>query len=119
MRTSLGQSMDLLSAPNPGEKPNIDEFTMDKYYAIVKYKTAYYSFFLPVALAMYMVTMLIAILFLLLSLLSLKNILLCRESFRLESVIRIQWKKLKISYFQWVNSFKYKMIILTVLVIPR
>lgn len=54
LQTSLGQAMDLLSAPNANEKPNIDEFTMRKYNAIVKYKTAYYSFFLPVALAMHM-----------------------------------------------------------------
>jgi len=54
LQTSVGQAMDLLSAPSPNEKPNIDEFTMRKYNAIVKYKTAYYSFFLPVALAMHM-----------------------------------------------------------------
>lgn len=54
LQTSLGQAMDLLSAPNSNEKPNIDDFTMKKYSAIVKYKTAYYSFFLPVALAMHM-----------------------------------------------------------------
>ena len=57
MQTSLGQAMDLLSAPNSNEKPNIDDFTMKKYSAIVKYKTAYYSFFLPVALAMHMVSL--------------------------------------------------------------
>ena len=56
LQTSVGQAMDLLSAPSPNEKPNIDEFTMRKYNAIVQYKTAYYSFFLPVALAMHMVT---------------------------------------------------------------
>ena len=55
LQTSLGQAMDLLSAPNANEKPNIEEFSMKKYNAIVKYKTAFYSFFLPVALAMHMV----------------------------------------------------------------
>ncbi|GLH15155.1 Farnesyl pyrophosphate synthase [Gryllus bimaculatus] len=37
-----------------GRKPNLDNFTMTRYTAIVKYKTAYYSFYLPVALAMHM-----------------------------------------------------------------
>lgn len=32
----------------------MDLFTLDTYKKIVEYKTAYYSFFLPVALAMYM-----------------------------------------------------------------
>ncbi|PSN57541.1 Farnesyl pyrophosphate synthase, partial [Blattella germanica] len=52
LKTSMGQSLDLLSSP--GGKPNLDKFTMKRYESIVKYKTAYYSFHLPVALAMYM-----------------------------------------------------------------
>jgi farnesyl diphosphate synthase len=55
MKTAMGQAMDLLSAPGAGEKPDLSQFTTDKYGAIVKYKTAYYSFYLPVALAMHMV----------------------------------------------------------------
>jgi geranylgeranyl pyrophosphate synthase len=50
----MGQSLDLLSCQF-GRKPDLDKFTMDRYNTIVKYKTAYYSFQLPVALAMYMV----------------------------------------------------------------
>jgi len=38
-----------------GKKPTFEKFTMDRYNSIVKYKTAYYSFILPVALSMYMV----------------------------------------------------------------
>ncbi|KAI9561789.1 hypothetical protein GHT06_012750 [Daphnia sinensis] len=52
MRTSLGQAMDLHSAPNPNETPDLRKFTVETYDAIVKYKTAYYSFYLPVAVAM-------------------------------------------------------------------
>lgn len=54
LKTSMGQSLDLLSCQF-GRKPDLDKFTMDRYNTIVKYKTAYYSFQLPVALAMYMV----------------------------------------------------------------
>jgi len=54
MKTSLGQAMDLHSSPNANEKPDLEKFTMETYDAIVKYKTAYYSFYLPVALAMHM-----------------------------------------------------------------
>lgn len=53
MRTALGQTLDLLSCP-PGKRPLLSKFTMHQYNAIVKYKTAYYSFYLPVALSMYM-----------------------------------------------------------------
>ncbi|XP_012271868.1 farnesyl pyrophosphate synthase [Orussus abietinus] len=52
LKTTMGQSLDLLST-NFGKKPNLDLFTMDRYNAIVKYKTAYYSFVMPVILAMY------------------------------------------------------------------
>ena len=55
MRTALGQTLDLLSCP-PEKKPILSKFTMHHYNAIVKYKTAYYSFYLPVALSMYMVS---------------------------------------------------------------
>lgn len=55
MRTSLGQAMDLHSAPSPNEKPDLSKFTIESYDAIVKFKTAYYSFYLPVAIAMRMV----------------------------------------------------------------
>lgn len=50
--------MDLHSAPNPNEAPDLSKFTVETYDAIVKYKTAYYSFYLPVAVAMRLVRVL-------------------------------------------------------------
>ncbi|XP_015836774.1 farnesyl pyrophosphate synthase isoform X1 [Tribolium castaneum] len=52
LKTSMGQALDCLC--NKDGKPNLELFTMNKYNSIVKYKTAYYTFQLPVALAMYM-----------------------------------------------------------------
>ncbi|XP_076302543.1 farnesyl pyrophosphate synthase-like isoform X2 [Lasioglossum baleicum] len=52
LKTIMGQSLDML-AMNGGNKPNLDLYTMDRYNAIVKYKTAYYTFVLPVTAAMY------------------------------------------------------------------
>ncbi|XP_008278918.1 farnesyl pyrophosphate synthase isoform X1 [Stegastes partitus] len=51
-QTELGQTLDLITAP-PG-RVDLNRFTMERYKAIVKYKTAFYSFYLPVAAAMYM-----------------------------------------------------------------
>ncbi|KAM9310716.1 farnesyl pyrophosphate synthase isoform 2-T2 [Pholidichthys leucotaenia] len=51
-QTELGQALDLMTAP-PGHV-DLSRFTMERYQAIVKYKTAFYSFYLPVAAAMYM-----------------------------------------------------------------
>uniref|UniRef100_A0A8D8RE77 Farnesyl pyrophosphate synthase n=1 Tax=Cacopsylla melanoneura TaxID=428564 RepID=A0A8D8RE77_9HEMI len=51
LKTSMGQSLDLSTAND------LSKFTMDRYEAIVKYKTSYYSFQLPIALAMYMAGM--------------------------------------------------------------
>ncbi|KAL1110570.1 hypothetical protein AAG570_008098 [Ranatra chinensis] len=48
LKTEIGQTLDSI------QEKKIDKFTMDRYNAIVKYKTAYYSFHLPVALAMHM-----------------------------------------------------------------
>jgi farnesyl diphosphate synthase len=49
-QTELGQLMDLTSQPQPGAGAiDLDRFTLERYTAIVKYKTAYYSFYLPVA----------------------------------------------------------------------
>jgi len=54
--TSLGQALDLLSAETfqekVGKSHSLDHFTMERYKGIVKYKTSYYSFYLPIALAM-------------------------------------------------------------------
>lgn len=51
-QTELGQALDLMTA-SPGQI-DLNRFTMERYKAIVKYKTAFYSFYLPVAAAMYM-----------------------------------------------------------------
>ncbi|CAK7200990.1 hypothetical protein SEUCBS139899_003690 [Sporothrix eucalyptigena] len=51
-QTEIGQLADLLTAPE--DKVNLDNFSMSKYQFIVIYKTAYYSFYLPVALALHM-----------------------------------------------------------------
>jgi len=51
LQTELGQLCDLLTAPE--DKVDLNNFSMDKYQFIVIYKTAYYSFYLPVALALY------------------------------------------------------------------
>jgi farnesyl diphosphate synthase len=50
-QTELGQLCDLITAPE--DKIDLDNFSMSKYQFIVIYKTAYYSFYLPVALALY------------------------------------------------------------------
>ncbi|OXU18892.1 hypothetical protein TSAR_016867 [Trichomalopsis sarcophagae] len=52
LKTTMGQTLDQL-ATNFSKKPNLDLFTMDRYNSIVKYKTGYYSFVMPVQLAMY------------------------------------------------------------------
>lgn len=51
-QTELGQALDLITAPL--SQVDLNRFTEERYRAIVKYKTAYYSFYLPVAAAMYM-----------------------------------------------------------------
>jgi len=52
-QTEMGQLLDLTSQPNT-KVNNLNLFTIDLYRKIVEYKTAYYSFYLPVALAMHM-----------------------------------------------------------------
>jgi farnesyl diphosphate synthase len=52
LQTELGQLLDLITAPV--DKVDLINFNFTKYYFIVRFKTAYYSFFLPVALAMHM-----------------------------------------------------------------
>ncbi|CAD6502101.1 BgTH12-02342 [Blumeria graminis f. sp. triticale] len=51
-QTEIGQLCDLLTAPE--DKVELENFSMSKYQFIVTYKTAYYSFYLPVALALYL-----------------------------------------------------------------
>ena len=52
----------MTTAPSDG-KVDFTKYTMETYSAIVKWKTAFYSFYLPVALAMYMVNILSGYLF--------------------------------------------------------
>ncbi|EFN60361.1 Farnesyl pyrophosphate synthetase [Camponotus floridanus] len=52
LMTAMGQSLDLLST-NFGKKPNLNLFTMDRYNSIVKYKCSYYTFILPITVAMH------------------------------------------------------------------
>ncbi|GAV56245.1 hypothetical protein ZYGR_0BB00220 [Zygosaccharomyces rouxii] len=50
-QTELGQLLDLITAPE--DKVDLSKFSPAKHSFIVIFKTAYYSFYLPVALAMY------------------------------------------------------------------
>lgn len=51
-KTELGQTCDLLTAPE--DHVDLSNFSMEKYTFIVIFKTAYYSFYLPVALSLYL-----------------------------------------------------------------
>jgi farnesyl diphosphate synthase len=51
-QTELGQLLDLLTAPE--DSVDLSKFSLAKHSFIVIYKTAFYSFYLPVALAMHM-----------------------------------------------------------------
>ncbi|KAL2051973.1 hypothetical protein ABVK25_007665 [Lepraria finkii] len=50
-QTELGQTCDLLTAPE--DHVDLDQFSPEKHAFIVIHKTAYYSFYLPVALALH------------------------------------------------------------------
>ena len=50
-QTEIGQLCDLLTAPE--DHVDLDNFSPEKHRFIVVYKTAYYSFYLPVALALH------------------------------------------------------------------
>lgn len=43
----MGQLLDLTSQPTDGEI-DLDRFTLQRYKLIVKYKTAFYTFYLPI-----------------------------------------------------------------------
>ncbi|WVR07405.1 hypothetical protein IAU60_004446 [Kwoniella sp. DSM 27419] len=49
-QTELGQLVDLITAPE--DHVDLSKFSLEKHHLIVVYKTAFYSFYLPVALAM-------------------------------------------------------------------
>ncbi|GAA5825841.1 hypothetical protein JCM11251_000022 [Rhodosporidiobolus azoricus] len=51
-QTELGQLIDLITAPE--DHVDLSKFSLEKHHLIVVYKTAFYSFYLPVALAMHM-----------------------------------------------------------------
>ncbi|KAJ7589567.1 farnesyl-diphosphate synthase [Mycena floridula] len=51
-QTELGQLLDLITAPE--DSVDLNKFSLEKHQLIVIYKTAFYSFYLPVAVAMYM-----------------------------------------------------------------
>ena len=50
-KTEVGQLLDLTSQPANG-KMDLTRFTLERYQSIVKYKTAFYSFYLPTAMGM-------------------------------------------------------------------
>ncbi|KAI9749291.1 MAG: Farnesyl pyrophosphate synthetase [Lichina confinis] len=51
-QTEIGQQCDLLTAPE--DRVDLSNFDMQKYTFIVHFKTAYYSFYLPVALSLHL-----------------------------------------------------------------
>jgi farnesyl diphosphate synthase len=52
-KTELGQLLDLTSQPMNGKGPtDLDRFTIERHALIVKYKTAFYTFYLPIAISM-------------------------------------------------------------------
>lgn len=53
LQTQLGQMLDLTSQPQGRKDPAIlKNFTLDNYHRIITYKTAFYSFYLPIAAGM-------------------------------------------------------------------
>ncbi|KAF4581837.1 Farnesyl pyrophosphate synthetase [Ophiocordyceps camponoti-floridani] len=54
LQTEIGQLNDLLTAP---EVVNLDKFSLERCSFIVIHKTAYYSFYLPVALSLHMLNL--------------------------------------------------------------
>lgn len=52
--TSYGQCLDILSNPH-SSSIDFSKFTQERYATIVQFKTAYYTFSLPIRLAMYLV----------------------------------------------------------------
>ncbi|XP_071054061.1 farnesyl pyrophosphate synthase isoform X3 [Onthophagus taurus] len=52
LKSAMGQTLDFFA--KRGGVPNLDAFTMSRYDAIVKYRHSYHSFYLPVALAMFL-----------------------------------------------------------------
>jgi hypothetical protein len=55
LKTCMGQALDMLACSTK-EKEQLETFTMERYNALAKYKGSYISTYLPVVLAMYMVS---------------------------------------------------------------
>jgi len=53
-QTEFGQLLDLTSQPMDSDVIDLSRFTLERYKLIVKYKTAFYSFYLPIAIGMTM-----------------------------------------------------------------
>jgi farnesyl diphosphate synthase len=53
-KTEIGQLLDLTSQAANAKQLDLNRFTVERYQSIVKYKTAFYSFYLPVAMGMIM-----------------------------------------------------------------
>lgn len=51
-QTEFGQLLDLTSQDEASEEIDLSRFTLERYQKIVKYKTAFYTFYLPVAIGM-------------------------------------------------------------------
>ncbi|KAK6191277.1 hypothetical protein SNE40_003008 [Patella caerulea] len=51
--TVIGECLDLVTS-RPQSTVDLSSFTLDRYNTIVRWKTAFYSFYLPVAMGMYM-----------------------------------------------------------------
>ena len=51
-KTEFGQLLDLTSQEMDAKEPDLTRFTLERYKKIVKYKTAFYTFYLPVAIGM-------------------------------------------------------------------
>ena len=51
-KTEFGQLLDLTSQEINSKEPDLTRFTIERYRKIVKYKTAFYTFYLPVAIGM-------------------------------------------------------------------
>ena len=51
-KTEFGQLLDLTSQPMDAKKVDLNRFTLQRYKLIVKYKTSFYSFYLPIAMGM-------------------------------------------------------------------
>ncbi|XP_029175940.1 farnesyl pyrophosphate synthase-like [Nylanderia fulva] len=51
--TAVGQAIDIFST-NFGKKPNLDLYTIDRFNNIAEYKCSYYTYILPITLAMHL-----------------------------------------------------------------